>query len=207
MRVLLAGRLRSARGPRHCRGLSLRCRGSQQAEEELLLLPEYREARDLLAAGKPSQSVPLLQRTREVVSEVLRGSPLHSALVAHRLSLSLLKLGQIQRAGAVWKEGKLEGFAGLHALRMMSLCHLLSGDVQEALLAAESAVSQSERESFEEADLEHVFSPSYGMLGICQFFAGESEEAETHLQKAARWATDDPLLQAISSGNLGERPP
>lgn len=205
MKLYSASRLR--RSPLLMRrAIALSCRGSRQAEADLLLLPDFREARSLLAAGKTASSLPLLERTREVVRATLRGSPVHEAVVAHRQLQARLRLGEYRRAETVWEDVRPEGFLGLQRLRAISLCRLLSGDVQGALSSAEEAVQTSEAQSFEDADLEQVFSPSYGILGICQFYAGETEEAETQLQKAARWAADDAQLQAISACNLGEHP-
>ena len=201
MKVVSAPRLRLS--PPLRRAFGLHCRGSERAETDLLLVPEYREARSLLAAGKAVQCLPLLERTREVVRATLPGSALHEAVVAHRLLQSRLRLGQFQLAAAAWEDVRPEGFIGLHRLRAIALCRLLAGDMQGALSSAGEAVRVSESQSFEEADLEQVFSPSYGMLGICQFFAGEKEEAETQLQKAAPWAADDVLLGATHACNLG----
>ena len=161
------------------------------------------DAKTDLANGQFKRALPGLLRVHSVVAKALGPCSPVTVQVALRTAQLFQHMGDFgkatQQLNGVLEEGKAREEDLAVALQASSLMHLLSGSASEALSKANEALRLCESSSTTPTSL---FSPSHGLIGLCQFHLGRFEEAEVHLQLAARWA-ETPLSQIEALNNLG----
>lgn len=179
-------------------------------EKELSSINEYNKANEYFKNGQVSRALPLLQFTQQITSTTLKSNCMYDFIVRRKISHAYRYLGKFKEAEmALQSSGdngvKLEGFCELMTLQSLSACQLLQGNVNDALETASTAIRLAEDNKYEEVEnIANVFSPSYGMYGLCLLFMGKySPDAETYLQMSSRWSSGDLSAQLISGCNLG----
>jgi tetratricopeptide (TPR) repeat protein len=188
-------------------GLKWRGRGSLSTspavDKELGAFQEWVDAKTDLANGQFKRALPGLLRVHSVVAKALGPCSPVTVQVAFRTAQLFQHMGDFgkatQQLNGVLEEGKAREEDLAVALQASSLMHLLSGSASEALSKANEALRLCESSSTTPTSL---FSPSHGLIGLCQFHLGRFDEAEVHLQLAARWA-ETPLSQIEALNNLG----
>jgi hypothetical protein len=174
-------------------------------EKDLDMIPEFKEAKQLVSRHQHALAVPLLLRARMITKSALASNPSYEFITAQKLSQAHRYLGEFQLAEDTINSAPQSGLQQVIALRTVAACRLLRGNVGQAVEAAQAAVHICEDDSFDKhADLVDVMYPSYSMLGLCSMYAGDAD-AETYLQLAARWSAGDAAAGLASYSNLGER--
>ena len=194
--------------------LSVRRRQSGgAAEQDLSMFPEYQTAKTDVANGHFKRALPGLLRVQNVISSAMGSAAPTTVHVALRTAQVLQYMGDFEGAtrqlesltSASSSSASAAAPAALRnedltqALHASALLHLFSGSASRALQQASQALALCEGDASVPTGL---FSPSHSLLGLCHYHLGSFDDAETHLQLAARWA-ETPLARLAALNNLG----
>jgi hypothetical protein len=181
---------------------------SSALENDLMMIPEFKEAQISLATH-PRIAIPLLQRAKDISRMALGSNPEYEFMVATQMSYGHRFLGNFKEAEDILNSCQINDdnpILILKRLQMSSMCRLLAGDTASALNTAQIALDFSDQASKASTIETHdMMYKTYGVYGLCKFFAGEIDESEDYLHTSSRWAggTDDIIARAISSCNIG----
>jgi len=186
----------------------------QSLRQQLSMFPEYSTAQEFLAAGSFAKALPALQRVGEVLSSTMGASSPLAALVARETARTLQLQGRYEEA-----DNLLQGCLRLqHAtpsqdehtsvvlLHHITHNHMMRGDFAAAESSADEAVAICEKEvgpAGTPAVPLSLMGTSYHMRGLGALQMQEWDDAEEHLQLAARWSQHSAAAQLVALHNLG----
>lgn len=222
----LASRSITARSYSQRRIIASGGRHFSSLERDLATFPEYQESQTDFANGQFKRALPGMLRVQTVITNALGATSPMAIHIALRAGQALQYLGDFEKGavlieGAVMKSDNPSDGAtksshaapsigalmpsqhnehAVRALQAASLLHLFNGSAHMALDRSTSALQICQDNSSVPTSL---FSPTHGLIGLCHYHLGDFQQAEEHLQLAARWA-DSQSQQLIALNNLGQ---
>jgi len=181
---------------------------SKLLHSQLDMFPEYGVAVENLSQGKFSLALPAMKRVHEVIGNAMGPSSDLAALVTRETANIMQYMGKYNEAKTILMKDLNNATSDKDKIRIqhhITTNYLLQCDYENAANEADKAVNLCEKE-IPSTELQlplELAGLSYSLRGLSALQLDDIDDAEEHLQLAARWSQHSASSQMIALHNLG----